>query len=117
MGKVTKREPVLVNDSPTYRYTVKIDEYWLGITSPVITVYGEAGDSFPFGLFDRGAGITSCGFRLEKGKRFFFTPNMSQGSVLEIQLCDYAGGASGLDGRVYTEFRKVMGEPMHFDRK
>ncbi len=123
IGKIVKREIVIVNwvaktltgeptDSPMYRYTIHVKEYWLGVRSSTVIVYGELdgpvvlsnGNSYGWG---------SCGFKLNKGKTYFFTPRLSQNN-LEIDMCDFAGGGSAIDESPATEFRKIMGEPKRF---
>ena len=110
VGKVTKREPVLLNRAPYYRYTIDVTEYWRGVSSPKVIVFGEADTSF-----DMSVGFTSCGFRVQKGKSFFFTPVEYQRGVLEIQLCDYAGGAGELDGYKIADLRRAFGDSTRFD--
>ena len=119
IGKIVKRENVRVNwmavygdGSPAsleyYRYTIKVRDYWFGVDSSTVIVYGE-----PDRKKSRNEGTTSCGFRLEKGQTYFFTPHVYQSS-LEIQQCDFAGGGSDPSEYPAAEFRKIMGEPRQF---
>jgi hypothetical protein len=95
--------------SQMYRYTIRVKEYWLGVKSPSMVVYGEPSIQ----IFDDYISGSSCGFKLEKGKTYFFTPDLYQNN-LRIGLCDFAGGGSDpVDGPV-AEFRRIMGEPKRF---
>lgn len=118
IGKIIKREHVLVNwiakmetgepvDDPEYRYSIRIKEYWFGVESRTLIVYGEPSEPFP------GYGTSSCGFKLDIGRTYFFTPRINAQS-LEIDECDFAGGGSAPDGNAATEFRHIMGEPKRF---
>ncbi len=120
IGKIVKRERANVNwmartmaGEPTvsqlYRYTIRVKEYWLGVKAPTMVVYGEPSIQ----IFDDSMSGSSCGFKLEKGKTYFFTPDLYQNN-LQIGLCDFAGGGSDpVDGPV-AEFRRIMGEPKRF---
>jgi hypothetical protein len=120
IGKIIKRQRVNVNegaknesgeavDSQMYKYTIRVSEYWLGVTRPTIIVYGEPSESLEGNFEYR----TSCGFKLNKGNTYFFTPGFYE-SNLTIGLCDYAGGGSDPNGGAAIEFRKIMGEPKRF---
>lgn len=119
MGKVIKREPAHVNwlaiDSDSkpltvgyFRYTINVSEFWFGVESRTVYVYGEPNEPL-----DPGGGWSSCGFRLKEGRTFFFTPRIYKESLL-IDMCDYSRGGSELDEFNVLEFRKVMGEPKSF---
>jgi hypothetical protein len=120
VGKIINRRRVKVNwvwkdesgqavDSQMYKYTIRVSEYWLGVTRPTIIVYGEPSE-WSEGNFEY---RTSCGFKLNKGNTYFFTPGFYE-SNLTIGLCDYAGGGSDPLGDAATEFRTIMGEPKRF---
>lgn len=120
VGKIVKRERVNVNwiaktlaGEPTvsqmYRYTIRVKEYWLGVMSPTVIVYGEPVEQ----IYDNFRSGSSCGFRLKKGQSYFFTPHLYQNN-LEISQCDFAGGGSDARDHPATEFRKIMGAPKRF---
>lgn len=122
IGKILKRELVRIDRNTKakgedmdqyeqyYRYTIRVREHWFGVNSKLIFVYGEP-DKYPMG--DDFWGSTSCGFKLKKGRAYFFTPQLYDND-LHIGLCDFAGGGSDpLEGRV-EEFTKIMGEPKRF---
>lgn len=95
-----------------YRYTIRVKEYWLGVKAPTMVVYGEPSIQI-FDDYMSGSSGSSCGFKLENGKTYFFTPDLYQNN-LQIGLCDFAGGGSDpVDGPV-AEFRRIMGEPKRF---
>ena len=120
IGKIINRKRVKVNwvvktesgkaaDSQMYKYTIRVSEYWLGVTRPTVIVYGEPVEQ----IHGDSRSGTSCGFKLDKGKTYFFTPGIYE-SNLTIHLCDFAGGASDPNEGRATEFRKIMGEPKRF---
>lgn len=120
IGKIVKRERVNVNwiartmagepaISQMYRYTIRVREYWLGVKSPTIIVYGEPVEE----IYGNSRSGSSCGFKLDQGKTYFFTPSLYENN-LTIDQCDFAGGGSApKEGRA-NEFRKIMGEPQRF---
>jgi len=123
IGKIVKRERVNVNwvaktlagdptDFQMYRYTIRIKEYWFGVRSPTLLVYGKPLEQIALKEGD-GASWSSCGIKLNAGKTYFFTPTFDRNN-LEISQCDFA--RSGSDPREYPaiEFRKIMGEPKRF---
>lgn len=123
IGKILKRELVIVNwvakteagepaDSSMYRYTIRVKEYWLGVKSPAVTLYGEPSESMVLSTGERYS-VSSCGFKLNTGQTYFFTPRLHQ-NTLEINQCDFAGGGSDPKGDAATEFKKTMGEPKRF---
>jgi hypothetical protein len=123
IGKIAKRELVRIDRNTKtdgdeadqyefyYRYTIRVREHWFGVSSESIYVYGEP-ESYPIynGVL---RGSTSCGFKLEKGRTYFFTPELFKND-LHINQCDFAGAGSGLNDYPATEFRKIMGEPKRF---
>jgi hypothetical protein len=120
VGKITNRERVNVNwiaktldgkpaISQMYKYTIRIKEYWLGVKSPTITVYGEPVEQ----IFGNSRSGSSCGFKLSKGITYFFTPGFYE-NHLTISQCDFAGGGSDPNEYAAKEFRKIMGEPKRF---
>ena len=120
IGKIVKRERVNVkwiaktmDGEPTnfqmYKYTIRVRDYWLGVTSPTVTVFGEPEEQV-HGNF---SSWSSCGFSLEKGQTYFFTPRFNQNN-LQIGQCDFAGEGSPPNERQAAEFRRIMGEPKRF---
>ncbi len=120
IGKIIKRERVNVNwvsttldgepsISQMYRYTIRVKEYWLGVKSRTVIIYGEPTEQ----IFGQSRGGSSCGFKLTTGRTLFFTPRLYQNN-LTIGICDYAGAGSSPDGHQANEFRKMMGEPKRF---
>ena len=121
VGRIVKRERVNVNwiaktlagepaVSQMYKYTIRVTEYWLGVKSPTIIVYGEPVQQ----IFGRSRSSSSCGFELSKGRTYFFTPEFYERENLTIDQCDYAHGGSDPNENPATEFRKIMGEPKRF---
>ena len=119
IGKIVKRERVRLNWIATsvagepvalefFKYTIRVSDHWFGVNSKSVVVFGE-----PDEPSDRSQGTTSCGFKLNEGKTYFFTPHLYKNS-LEIELCDYAGGGSEPSGNRAVEFRKIVGEPKRF---
>lgn len=119
IGRIVKRENVSMDRAIAtengetvfieyYKYTIRVTEYWFGVDSKTIVVYGE-----PDKKKNRGEGTSSCGFTLKKGRTYFFTPHRYKND-LEIQLCDFAGGGSDPNEYPATEFRKIMGPPKTF---
>lgn len=120
-GKIIKRKRATVNwiaktmtgepsVSQEYRYTIRVKEYWLGVNSRTIIVYGEPAEQ----IWNDGVrSVSSCGFKLSEGQRYFFTPQLYQGN-LQIGQCDFAGGGSDPNTNPALEFRKIMGEPKRF---
>ena len=92
-----------------YKYTIRVKEYWLGVASSTIVVYGEPTEQ----IFKNSRSGSSCGFKLNKGLNYFFTPRLYQKNLL-IGQCDFAGGGSKPDEGRAVEFRKIMGEPKRF---
>jgi len=120
VGKIIKRERVNVNwvsktldgepsISQMYRYTIRVKEYWLGVNSRTVIVYGEPTEQ----IFGESGSGSSCGFKLKTGRTLFFTPSLYQNN-LTIGMCDYAGAGSAPDAHQANEFRKMMGEPKRF---
>lgn len=119
IGKIVERKRVSVNwvrktesgkpvESQMYKYTIRVTEYWLGVKSRTITVYGEPPEQMPSRSY------SSCGFTLDKGKTYFFTPSLEQKNLM-IGQCDFArGGGSDPSKYPAIEFRKIMGEPKRF---
>jgi hypothetical protein len=120
VGKIISRQRVNVNwisktlegkpaISQMFKYTIRVNEHWIGVKSRTMVVYGEPDEQI-YGRYGSG---TSCGFKLEKGQTLFFTPEFYKNN-LTIQLCDFAGGGSSpVEGRA-NEFRKIMGESKRF---
>jgi hypothetical protein len=119
-GKIVKRERVNVKwiaktlageptDSQMYKYTIRVSEYWLGVKSSTLVVYGEPIQQ----IYGNSRSGSSCGFKLKVGTTYFFTPGLYD-EYLTIGQCDYAGGGSEPNGGRETEFRKIMGEPKRF---
>lgn len=117
-GKIVKRERVnwIANtlegepaDSQMYKYTIRVSEYWLGVRSPTVVVYGEPVEQ----IYGNSRSGSSCGFKLKKGQSYFFTPQLYQNN-LRIDQCDFAGGGSDPSKYPAMEFRKIMGEPRQF---
>ena len=120
VGKVVKSNRVNVNwiaktldgeptDSQMYRYTIRVNEYWLGVKSPTVVVYGEPAEQ----IYGKFSSIGSCGIKLDKGRTYFFTPHLYQGH-LQIHQCDFAGGGSLPNGPKAIEFKRIMGESKQF---
>jgi len=93
-----------------YKYTIRVEEYWLGVESRTIVVYGEPAEQI-YGNF---RSSSSCGFKLNIGKTYFFTPRFYENNLM-LEECDFAGGGSDPNGYSATEFRKIMGEPKRFE--
>lgn len=120
VGKIVNRERVNVRwfaktltGEPTqfqmYKYTIRVSEYWLGVKSNIIIVFGEPDEQ----IYANSRSGSSCGFTLTKGQSYFFTPESYQ-SNLTISQCDFAGGGSSPNEGRAAEFRKIMGEPKRF---
>ncbi len=92
-----------------YKYTIRIKEYWFGVKSLTISIYGQPVEQI-YGNFRTG---NSCGFRLSIGKTYFFTPEFYEGH-LKMGPCDFAGGASEPSDYAAKEFREIMGKPKRF---
>lgn len=113
-GKVVKVDRVVINwvrktqeGEPVpidyFRYTIRVKEHWLGVDSRTMIVYGEP----DIGL---GGSRSSCGFKLKKGKTYFFAPQFYNYPSLVMGQCDWGRW----DPDSATEFTKIMGEPKHF---
>ena len=120
VGKIINRQRVTVKSSPKtetgsaadvqmYKYTIRVSEHWLGVSSPTMVVYGEPAEE----IFGDSRSGSSCGFKLGKGKTYFFTPRLYERKLV-IELCDYAGGGADPTDGAASEFRKIMGEPKRF---
>ena len=120
VGTIIKRQRVQVdwiaydnNGRPVtteyYRYTVRISDYWFGVDSKIVFVYGPP-EEVTEGRYKH---HDSCGFTLNKGQIYFFTPRFVKNN-LDINMCDYARGGSDPGGYRGAEFRKIMGEPKRF---
>ena len=123
VGKILNRELVIVNwmakteagepaDSTMYRYTIRIKEYWFGVKSRTVIVYGEPAEPLVLKNGDS-YGWSSCGFKLKTGQTYFFTPSIYANN-LQIDQCDFAQGGSDPIRYPATEFRKIIGEPKRF---
>src|SRR5688572_19643627 len=91
IGKIVKRELVIVNwiakteagepaDSTRYRYTIRVKEYWFGVKSPTIIVYGAPAEPLVLSNGDS-YGWSSCGFKLKIGQIYFFTPAIHENNL------------------------------------
>lgn len=78
IGKIVKRERANVNwfaktltgeptTSQMYRYTIRVKEYWLGVKSSTVIVYGEPVEQ----IYGNSKSGSSCGFKLSAGKIYF----------------------------------------------
>lgn len=95
--------------SQMYKYTIRMKEYWLGVKMRTIAVWGEPEEE----IFGNSRSGSSCGFKLSKGKTYFFTPGFYE-NHLTIDQCDFAGGGSSPNEGRAAEFRNIMGEPKRF---
>lgn len=120
VGKIVRRERVSVTwmaktlagksaDFQMYKYTIRVSEYWLGVKSPTIVVYSEPDEQ----IYHNSGSGSSCGFKLNTGKTYFFTPGFYENN-LTIGQCDFAGGGSEPNEYAAKEFRTIMGEPKQF---
>jgi hypothetical protein len=120
IGKIINRQRAKVNwiaksesgkpaDFQMYKYTIRVSDYWLGVSSPTVIVYGEPVEQ----IHGNSRSGTSCGFKLDRGKTYFFTPGLYERKLV-IELCDFAGGGADPTDGAASEFRKIMGEPKRF---
>lgn len=93
-----------------YKYTIRVAEYWLGIKSRTVTVYGEPSEQT---VSRNSRSYSSCGYALDKGKTYFFAPRFYKKNLL-IGMCDFARGGSDPSEHPAIEFRTIMGEPKQF---
>ena len=117
IGKIVKRErvqlssiepPNPVEPTPTeyYKYTIRVSKYWFGVETKMVIVSGPPTEHVWRGVKT----YDSCSFKLDLGGPYFFAPRRYK-KELEIDSCDFAGGASDPNGRPAAELRLVLGEP------
>jgi hypothetical protein len=76
-GKVIEVKEELIDwdteQTPFRKITVEVEEYWVGVNKPQMTIYTMNG---------------GCGLDFEKGKQYFFAPSIYKERLVSM-VCDY----------------------------